>query len=244
MVRRSGEAKHRVSRRFGFDVYGTGGASLRRRLGTPPGVTRRRRRKESRYGEQLIEKQKVKAIYGVQERAFRRQLEAASLQAGPTGENLLTRLERRLDNTVYRLGFAKSRPMARQLVGHGHVLVDGARLTIPSALVAVGQRISLDRAAASIPAVQESIARGPPRTGLAHPGGTGSGRRRAGRAGRPARRARGHRAADRRAPGRGVLRSLTAVLRPAGPAADAVADCIAGARARPSGNGAFAAHLG
>jgi len=156
-MRRPGTPKNRLSRRFGFDVFGTGGRSLQRRINTPPGVTRRRRRRESRYGEQLTEKQKVKAVYGLDERVLRRQFEAANLQTGNTGANLLTRLERRLDNVVYRLGFAKSRPMARQLVVHGHVRVDGRRLSIPSALIDVGQRIELTSDAAAIPGVRESI---------------------------------------------------------------------------------------
>jgi small subunit ribosomal protein S4 len=158
MVRRAGQPKHRISRRFGFDVFGTGGPSLRRRLGTPPGGIRRgRRRRETQYGQQLLEKQKLKAVYGIDERALRRQFEAASTGEGPTGANLLVLLERRLDNVVYRLGFGKSRPMARQLVSHGHVRVDGRRLTIPSAVVDVGQRIELDPEAAKLPAVVESI---------------------------------------------------------------------------------------
>jgi small subunit ribosomal protein S4 len=154
---RPGAPKHRLSRRFGFDVFGTGGRSLQRRINTPPGVGRRRRRRESGYGEQLTEKQKVKAVYGLDERILRRQFEAANLQGGNTGVNLLTRLERRLDNVVYRLGFAKSRPMARQLVVHGHIRVDGRRVSIPSALVDVGQRIELTPDGAAIPGVRESI---------------------------------------------------------------------------------------
>src|SRR5436190_8734009 len=97
-MRRPGQPKNKISRRLGFDVYGSGGASLQRRLETPPGGRRRGRRRESRFGEQLREKQKVKAIYGLDERALRRQLDAASAEEGPTGENLLTRLEWRLDN--------------------------------------------------------------------------------------------------------------------------------------------------
>jgi small subunit ribosomal protein S4 len=155
--------KHRVSRRFGIDIYGTGGASLRRRINTPPGGIRAgRRRKQSRYGEQLTEKQKVKAIYGLREGQLRTQMDAASADPGPTGENLLVRLERRLDNAVYRLGFARSRPMARQLVGHGHVLVDGRRLDVPSALVEAGARISLTPEASRMPVVIEAASEGRP----------------------------------------------------------------------------------
>jgi small subunit ribosomal protein S4 len=160
-MRRPGQPKHRVSRRFGVDIYGTGGSSLLRRLGTPPGgLARGRRRKPSQFQRQLTEKQKLKAIYGVDERQLRRLIEAASGEVGPTGENLLARLERRLDNVVYRLGFARSRPMARQLVSHGHVHVDGRRVTIPSFLVEEGQRIELTEDAAAIPVVVESLAEG------------------------------------------------------------------------------------
>jgi small subunit ribosomal protein S4 len=154
--------KHRVSRRFGIDIYGTGGERLHRRLHTPPGGLRGRRRKPSRYGEQLTEKQKVKAIYGLRERHLRRQLEAADAEPGPTGENLLVRLERRLDNVVYRLGLARSRPMARQLVGHGHVLLDGRRLDVPSAMVEPDSRIALTPEASRIDTVVDASGDGRP----------------------------------------------------------------------------------
>src|SRR3954452_14863589 len=129
MVRR--EPKHKVSRRFGVDIYGTGGESLKRRLSVPPG-DRRRRRRLSEYAIQLQEKQKTKAFYGLSERQLRRNYEKAASQPGNTGVNLLRLLERRLDNVVYRLGFARTRPMARQLVSHGHVLTNGCRTNIPS----------------------------------------------------------------------------------------------------------------
>ncbi|HEX2037031.1 MAG TPA: 30S ribosomal protein S4 [Chloroflexota bacterium] len=160
---RAAEPKHKVSRRFGVDLYGTGGASLARRLAVPPGGVRPgRRRRRSEYALQLEEKQKARAYYGVTEAQFRRFLAQARRQPGPPGENLLRLLERRLDNVVYALGFARSRPMARQLVNHGHVLVDGRRVDIPSFLVDVGQRITLTPAAAAIPGVIESLAEGRP----------------------------------------------------------------------------------
>ena len=156
---RSGTPRNKVSRRFGFDVYGTGGRSLERRIDTPPGAFRgRRRRRPSAYADQLTEKQKVRAIYGVDERPFRRQLELAARDDGPQGANLLVRMERRLDNVVYRLGFARTRMMARQLVSHGHILVDDGRLDIPSALVEAGQTIRLTDAAARIDGVAASLA--------------------------------------------------------------------------------------
>lgn len=153
------EPKHKVSRRFGVDIYGTGGASLQRRLDRRPGARAGARpRRRSEYGTQLQEKQKAKAFYGVAEGQFRRYYAEAARRPGPTGENLLALLERRLDNVVYRLGFARSRPMARQLVGHGHVRVDGERVNIPSYLVDVGQSIALAGDARRIPAVAEELA--------------------------------------------------------------------------------------
>jgi small subunit ribosomal protein S4 len=92
---------------------------------------------------QLREKQKARRIYGVLERQFNRYFEKASQQKGLTGLNLLTILERRLDNVVYRLGLAESRPQARQLVQHGHILVNGRKTNIPSALVAPGDKITV-----------------------------------------------------------------------------------------------------
>jgi small subunit ribosomal protein S4 len=148
--------KHKVSRRFGVDIYGTGGESLKRRLAKPPGGAARRRR-PSDYGLQLNEKQKAKAIYGVSEGQMRRYYAMAERQPGDTGENLLRLLERRLDNVVYRLGFARSRPMARQLVSHRHVLVNGRKVNIPSYLVRPGETVALSGVAAEIPTVQEEL---------------------------------------------------------------------------------------
>jgi len=150
--------KHKLSRRFGVDIFGTGGRSLERRMGTPPGgVPRGRRRKPSEYALQLEEKQKAKAIYGVREGQFRRYYEQAAHRPGVTGENLLQTLERRLDNVVYRLGWARTRPMARQLVSHGHVRVNGRRVNIPSYLVRPGEQIAISATAAAMPTVQEEL---------------------------------------------------------------------------------------
>ena len=101
------------------------------------------RRKMSDFGIQLREKQKARRIYGVLERQFRKYFEEAQRTPGLTGENLLATLERRLDNVVYRLGFADSRPQARQVVNHGHVYVNGRKLDIPSALVSEGDVITV-----------------------------------------------------------------------------------------------------
>ncbi|MBI3559431.1 30S ribosomal protein S4, partial [Candidatus Gottesmanbacteria bacterium] len=119
--------KHRLARREGVNILEKEGASLARRLTIPPGVhgPKGSRRKNSEYALQLREKQKVKRTYGLLERQFRRYYEKA-------GINLFSLLERRLDNAVYRLGLVPSRLMGRQLVSHGHVLVDGKKITIPS----------------------------------------------------------------------------------------------------------------
>ena len=112
---------------------------------TPPGAspTDRRRRKESEYSLQLKEKQKARNIYGVLERQFHKHFVTAERQPGVTGENLLRVLEMRLDNVVYRLGFADSRKQARQLVRHGHFALNGRRTDIPSALVKANDVISV-----------------------------------------------------------------------------------------------------
>ncbi|WP_141580670.1 30S ribosomal protein S4 [Actinomadura sp. WMMA1423] len=101
----------------------------------PPGEHGRGRPKETEYLLQLREKQKARRIYGVLERQFHNYYVEANRQQGKTGDNLLTLLERRLDNVVYRAGFAKSRDMARQLIRHGHIRVNGKKVNIPSALV-------------------------------------------------------------------------------------------------------------
>jgi small subunit ribosomal protein S4 len=115
--------------------------------GYPPGehgrMARFRRRRQSDYLRQLREKQKVRRIYGVLERQFRRYFREAERRPGLTGENLLILLESRLDNVVYRLGFADSRAQARQLVQHGHFVVNGRRTNIPSYIVRPQDRIAV-----------------------------------------------------------------------------------------------------
>jgi small subunit ribosomal protein S4 len=108
-----------------------------------PGQHGQKRTKRSDYGLQLREKQKVKRMYGILERQFKGYFRKAERQRGITGENLLTLLERRLDNVVYRLGFCSSRAEARQFVRHGHFLVDGRRVDIPSFLVKKDQKVQL-----------------------------------------------------------------------------------------------------
>jgi len=116
---------------------------------TAPGQHGQRRKKLSEYGLQLREKQKARRIYGVLEKQFERYYEQAERMKGITGENLLQLLERRLDNVVYRLGFASSRAQARQLVLHGHITVNGNRVNIPSYLVDEGDVIAVREKSAS-----------------------------------------------------------------------------------------------
>jgi small subunit ribosomal protein S4 len=124
----------------------------------PPGQHGQRRSgKQSDYGSQLREKQKAKRIYGVLERQFRRYFAEAERMRGITGENLLQLLERRLDNIIYRLGYANSRSQARQLVRHNHVFVDGRRVNIPSYLVKVGQEIQLKEVSREMVTVQDAM---------------------------------------------------------------------------------------
>ena len=146
--------KDRLSRREGFDLYGRG-AKLTR-LNVPPGMHGPKgKRSKSQYGRQLREKQKVKRLYGLMERQFRKYADTALKSRGNTGEKLISLLERRLDNVVYRLGFVPTRASGRQTVSHRHVLVNGKKVNIPS--YSVGDTISLTTKAAEIPAIKKSL---------------------------------------------------------------------------------------
>ncbi len=123
-----------------------------------PGQHGTSRKKVSEYGLQLREKQKVKRIYGIQEKQFRIYYAKASRMQGVTGSNLLSLLERRLDNVVYRLGMASSRIDARQLVRHGHFTVDGKKVNIPSFLVKEGQVIAIKEGSRKSPKFEEIAA--------------------------------------------------------------------------------------
>ncbi|MGQ9817494.1 MAG: 30S ribosomal protein S4 [bacterium] len=142
-------AKCKICRREGEKLFLRGSrcftdkCSFARR-GYPPGMHGKvGRRKLTSYATQLREKQKVKAVYGVLEKQFRKIFKDATKMPGAPGENLLILLERRLDNVVYQLGFASSRNQARQIVRHGHILVDGKKVDIPGYLVKPNQVISL-----------------------------------------------------------------------------------------------------
>jgi small subunit ribosomal protein S4 len=138
----------RICRREGLKLFLKGSrcytkkCSFERRA-TPPGMNTQRRRKVSEFGLQLREKQKVRKSYSVMEKQFRNYFEKAAKHKGMTGENLLRMLEMRLDNVVYRMGFARSRAEARQLVSHGHFTVNGRPTNIPSFGTKVGDRIEV-----------------------------------------------------------------------------------------------------
>lgn len=128
------------------------------RRGYPPGQHGQGRgKKATEYSVQLREKQKLKRIYGMLESPFRRIFALAERRRGITGENLLLLLERRLDNMVYRMGFATSRSEARQLVRHGHFLVNQHRVTIPSYLVGLGDEVQVKEPSRKITRIQESV---------------------------------------------------------------------------------------
>jgi small subunit ribosomal protein S4 len=131
--------KWRKSRRYGADLWGNP-KSMRR--GYPPGPRPLRRRKISDRGQQLMEKQKVRYAYGLMEKQFRSVYKRAEQRPGVTGDNLMQMLEERLDNVIFRLGFASTRPQARQLVTHGLIALEGKKLDIASARVRLGQELS------------------------------------------------------------------------------------------------------
>jgi len=134
----------KISRRLGIGITDKGQRILSKRAYPPgqhgPGA---RRRQVSDYGLQLLEKQKARYMYGVLERQFRRIFQKAQRYPGETGSALFSLLERRLDNVVYRLGFATTRTQARQIVNHGHIMVNGRKTNIPSYTVRVGEKISI-----------------------------------------------------------------------------------------------------
>jgi small subunit ribosomal protein S4 len=158
MARHSGP-KNKLARRIGEDLgLKTNALKVARRINILPGQHGAKgRRKISNYGLQLREKQKVKYIYGIMEKQLRKQYAAASKNPTATGAALLSLLERRLDNTVYRLGWAPTRASARQLVSHNKVVVNNKKMDVPSYQVKVGDVISLKPKGANIPAVADLL---------------------------------------------------------------------------------------
>ncbi len=148
--------KAKISRKFGEPILGPSKALQKKNYG--PGMHGRgRKRKQSEYALQLLEKQKVKYTYGILERQFRALFHRAQVREGITGENLLKLCEARLDNTVYRLGIASSRRAARQLVSHKHIIVDGEVVNIPSYSLKPGQLIGVREKSKSLEAVASSL---------------------------------------------------------------------------------------
>lgn len=151
----------RLCRREGVKLFLKGEKCLTKcvldRRRKPPGQHGELRRKQTEYGKRLREKQKLRRIYNVREEQFVRYFEMATKMPGNTGENFLQLLERRLDNVVYRLGFALSRNHARQLVVHGHITVNGQTVDIPSYLVDVGDVIAVKEDMRDNPDVQRAI---------------------------------------------------------------------------------------
>ncbi len=152
----------KIERRLGVDLGLKGerrlaGKSALEKRPYAPGQHGQRRSKLSEYGQQLQEKQKAKFMYGVSEKQFRNLFKEANRKEGNTGEILIQLLEQRLDNVVYRMGFATTRAFARQLVNHGHILVDGRRVDIPSYRVKAGQKIEIREKSKNNPQIQRAI---------------------------------------------------------------------------------------
>ncbi|MCI1895156.1 MAG: 30S ribosomal protein S4 [Lactobacillus sp.] len=145
------------SRRLGLSLSGTG-KELARRPYAPGDHGANNRRKVSEYGQQLTEKQKLRWMYGLNERQFQNLfIRAGKIKEGTHGDNFMILLETRLDNLVYRLGLASTRPQARQLVNHGHITVDGKRVDIPSYEVAAGQVIGLRERSQNLTIINDSL---------------------------------------------------------------------------------------
>jgi len=152
----------KLERRLGVDLGLKGerrlaGKSAMEKRPYPPGQHGQRRTKLSEYGEQLQEKQKAKFMYGVSEKQFRALFKEAKRKEGNTGAILIQLLEQRLDNVVYRMGFATTRRFARQLTNHGHILVDGKRVDIPSFRVKAGQKIEIREKSKTNPQVVRAM---------------------------------------------------------------------------------------
>ena len=146
----------KVSRRLGFSVLETGEELVKRNY-APGQHGPVKRVKLTNYGLQLREKQRIRHMYGVNEKQFHNLFVKASKKAGVKGDNFLFMLESRLDNLVYRMGFARTRRGARQLVNHGHILVDGKRVDIPSFLVKPGQTIEVEESMLNNSAINEAL---------------------------------------------------------------------------------------
>ncbi|HIT50391.1 MAG TPA: 30S ribosomal protein S4 [Candidatus Pelethenecus faecipullorum] len=145
----------KISRRLNYSVSETGKELIKRKYA--PGQHGAKRKKLSEYATQLQEKQKVRFTYGVSEKQFRKTFNEAAKMDGKTGVNFVKLLETRLDNLVYRLGFAATRAQARQLVNHGHIVVNGKKVDIPSYRVKAGQTISLKETSRNLVVVKQAL---------------------------------------------------------------------------------------
>ncbi|MBU0997463.1 MAG: 30S ribosomal protein S4 [Firmicutes bacterium] len=145
----------KVSRRLGYSISETGKELNKRPF--PPGQHGQRRSKISEYGVQLQEKQRVRFTYGVNEKQFRKTFNEAKKMEGKQGANFLFLLESRIDNLVFRSGFARTRQQARQLVNHGHILLNGKKATIPSIRVKPGQVISIKEGSKDLVVIKEAL---------------------------------------------------------------------------------------
>jgi small subunit ribosomal protein S4 len=147
---------YKKSRRLGFSIL-ENGKELAKRPYAPGAHGNDKRRKSSEYGIQLAEKQKIRLMYGLNEKQFHKLFEKAASMKGANGTNLLNLLESRLDNLVYRLGLAKTRRAARQIVNHGHITVNGVKVDIPSYQVKVGDVIAVKENSIDHPAIKEAV---------------------------------------------------------------------------------------
>ena len=145
----------KISRRLKYSITETGKELQKRNYA--PGQHGQHRGKISEYGTQLQEKQKVRYTYGMSEKQFKKVFNAASKLKGKHGDNFLKLLESRLDNVVYRLGLASTRPQARQLVNHGHITVDGKKVDIPSYMLKPGQKIGVKESSRNLKIIQEAL---------------------------------------------------------------------------------------
>lgn len=155
MARYTGPA-YKKARRLGFSILETG-KELARKPFVPGMHGNKRQRKASEYGLQLNEKQKLRFLYGLNERQFRKTYADAAKMKGITGDNFFKLLESRLDNLVYRLGLAKTRRAARQVVNHGHIIVNGTKVNIPSYRVKPGDVIKVKEQSLEHPAIKDAV---------------------------------------------------------------------------------------
>jgi small subunit ribosomal protein S4 len=157
-VNRKTAPKGKIVRRLGANIFGN--QKYDKLLGkkpTPPGGAPRRRAKQSIYGLQLQEKQKIRLAYGVSEKQLRAVYTAAKKMDGVTGSNMLILLETRLDNVVYRMGFCSTRPQARQLVRHGHFLVNGRKVDMPGVILCVGDVITVRERSSEMKVLKQNL---------------------------------------------------------------------------------------